>query len=409
MPAGGRGTEGRAPRRFPAVELLLWAILAAAGFGLIVRDLMTANGLLLPHGAVIGRDFVNVWAGARLAVSGHVEQIYSVGGYLAALEQMFGQRFDFHAFSYPPALLMFVWPLGLIGYLPALLLWIAATGGLLLVAARPFFARSGLPVWIAALLPASIVNIWAGHHGFVVAAMWLLAFAAIPKRPLLAGLFLALLTVKPHMGVLIPLLLIVRREWRTIAAAAAATACLFLTSVALFGWASWTTYVAVTAGVQSALLEQAQGFFLYMMPTPYVGFWLATGSFPLAVAAHLAFATAAIWIVVRAAVRTVEWPELGLMAATATFLVLPYAFNYDMAVVGIAAAMLLYGRGSDLTPAERLAALLALAAPMLVLAANPLHLPIVPFALLAFLWTQARCYAGLGSEPQQQQPALAAT
>lgn len=212
------------------------------------------------------------------------------------------------------------------------------------------------------------------------------------KRPAVAGLAIALLTLKPHMGVLIPLLLLLRGEWRTIAAAAAGTVTLFLLSVALFGWGVWADYFGSTAAVQTSLLAQQGGFFLSMMPTPYVSFWLASGSMAAAIAAHAAFAGAALWILVRSALRGAAWPELGLMAATATFLVVPYAFDYDMAVVGLAAAMLLYGDGAELSLWERLCALLALAAPIMVLATNGIGLPLLPFASLGFLVAQARHY-----------------
>ena len=63
-----------------------------------------------------------------------------------------------------------------------------------------------------------------------------------------------------------------------------------------------------------------------------------------------------------------------------------------MGVVGIAAAMLLYGEERELAPIERLFSLLALAAPVAVLALNPMGLPILPVALLGFLHVQSKIY-----------------
>ena len=91
--------------------------------------------------------------------------------------------------------------------------------------------------------------------------------------------------------------------------------------------------------------------------------------------------------------------------ACATFLVLPYAFNYDMPVVGLAAATLLFGRERLIDPLGRTLALVALGMPVMVLVAGPLA-PVLPLALLGFLWIQVRAY-GVSATPQLR-PALAA-
>jgi alpha-1,2-mannosyltransferase len=95
------------------------------------------------------------------------------------------------------------------------------------------------------------------------------------------------------------------------------------------------------------------------------------------------------------------------MTATATFLVLPYAFNYDMGVVGLGAAMLLFDRKRQLDLFERMVALLALGAPVLVLMLSPIAVPILPLALLGFLWVQARAYGVWHREPARFEAALA--
>ena len=383
-------------------DILFWVALLAASLMPILHDLRVLSDPTLPQGTMIGRDFLNAWAGGQLVVHGHIDHLYSVDSYLAELRALVGHSVDFHNFSYPPTLLLFLWPLGLIGYLPALLLWIAVTGAAFLFAARPYLAKAGLPAWLAVLLPASLMNVWAGHHGFVLAALWLGAFAALPRRPVVAGMLIALLTLKPHMGVLIPLVLLLRLQWRTIAAAAAGTLALVAASILAFGWSAWVSYFEVTIGVQVGLLTDGAGLFLRMMPTPYVSLWTAGGNVALALLAQLLFAAAAIALLVRATLRDTPWPELGMMIATATFLVLPYAFNYDMGVVGIAALMLLYGKGRELSPIERLFCLLALIAPVAVLALNPMGMPILPVALLGFLYTQSKAYVPAGPQNEKR-------
>lgn len=379
------------PKR-PLLELALAALLLGASIAPVTWDLLNARGLSLPGKVLIGRDFLNCWGGGQLVVHGEIGRIYS-SAFMPALQQLTGQRLGLQVFSYPPTLLLFLWPLGFLAYIPALLVWIAGTGALWFFAARPWLKRTGLPAWAALALPAGFANVWAGHYGFVLAALWLVAFAALGKRPALAGVAIALLTLKPHMGILIALVLLLRREWRVIGIAAAGTGALVTASVAAFGLDPWLYYLGDTSRLQAGLLASENAFFLLMMPTPYAAFFRAFDSIAVAAAVQALFAAAALFVLVRATLRNTPWPELGLMTATATFLVLPYAFNYDMAVVCLSAAMLLFGKGERLDTTGLAFALLAFGSPILVLALNWLKIPLVPVALLGFLLVQARAYA----------------
>jgi hypothetical protein len=380
-------------RKLPWPELALAALLLGASLGPIAWDLLRARGLSLPGGALIGRDFLNCWAGGQLVLHGEAARIYS-SAYMPALEALTGQPpLSVHVFSYPPSLLLFLWPLGFLAYVPAFFLWIAGTGALWFCAARPWLRRAGLPAWTALALPAAFANVWAGHYGFVLAALWLAAFAALGKRPVPAGLALALLTFKPHMGVLIALVLLLRREWRVVAIAAAGTAALVAASMAAFGLDPWVYYLVDTSRLQAGLLARDNAFFFLMMPTPYAAFFRAFDSIAIAAAAQGLIAAAALIVLVRATLRGTAWPELGLLTATATFLVLPYAFNYDMGVVCLSAAMLLFGKGPRLDVIDRAFALLAFGSPILVFALTWLKIPLMPLALFGFLLVQARAYA----------------
>jgi len=392
-------------RRWLDLAVAALFVLLAANY--VYNDLKTVRDATLADGKVmIGRDFLNAWAGGQLTVKGRVSEIYS-SGYMPALDRLTGHQLSPHAFSYPPTALLFLWPFGLVSYVPALILFLVLTGAAFLLAARPYLARANVPLWTAAVLPASVINIWAGHYGFIFAALWLAAFSAMDRRPLRAGGLLALLTFKPHMGVIIPLLLLIRRKWYAIAAAAAGTLALVAVSLLLWGGGPWAVYLRDTSSLQLGLLTKQHEFFFRMMPTAYMTFWVAYGKLPLAVAAQCLAAAAALFVVARAALSRIAWTELGMMAATATFLVLPYAFNYDMEVVGIGAALLLFDPKRRLDVAGRVLALLALGSPVLILLLGPHLVPILPVALLGFLWVQARAYGVFGRSATLE-PALAA-
>jgi len=57
-------------KRLPIGDILFWMTLIAASVTPIVRDLIAARGFVLPDGTMVGRDFLNAWAGGQLVVDG---------------------------------------------------------------------------------------------------------------------------------------------------------------------------------------------------------------------------------------------------------------------------------------------------------------------------------------------------
>src|SRR3546814_4573513 len=76
-----------------------------------------------------------------------------------------------------------------------------------------------------------------------------------------------------------------------------------------------------------------------MMPTVTASLLRMNVSEPLINAVQAASAAFAILVVLFASRRGVKTTDSGLIAASAVFLALPYAFNYDMTVVSAAALL----------------------------------------------------------------------
>jgi hypothetical protein len=365
-----------------------WILTALIGGMLLLRDLVnTGAGLSIGGQALWGRDFVNVYSSGALALQGRLDILYDVDAYRAFQDGLFAGELQHHNYSYPPVTLLYTWLFALVPYPVAWIGWLGLTGALFAAAARPLMRGAGLPAWAALVAPASLVNLWAGHYGFLIGALWLFAWRLLPRRPALAGLLIGLMVVKPHLAVLAPIVLLWRREWVAIAAAAATSAGLVALSAALFGPQLWLTYLTETAMLQAAMVDDVGAFFLTMMPT--VSPALAIFGLPTLAASAIqaAVAVAAIAVLLRNLPRDSE--EAGLATATATFLVLPYAFAYDMTVAGLA-GLILFRRSLD-GPSSlfRLAAGAAAFAPMAVMYLNLVRLPLTPlliaFQLLAML------------------------
>lgn len=346
--------------------------------------------------AIWGRDFANVYSSGSLVLEGRLDLLYDLKGYSAWQDAFFQGALSHHNYSYPPPTLLYTWAFALLPYPVALLSWLLLTGTAFAGAARPYLRDAGLPAWIALIAPASLLNVWAGHYGLLIGALWLGAFHLLPRRPVLAGILIGLMLVKPHLAMLAPLILARRGEWKAFAAAAATVAGLVAASALVFGPELWRTWLGVTVGVQGAMVDDVGTYFLTMMPTivPTVS---ALG-FPGAAAWTLqglaaAGAVAALLFRMPADSRTA-----GLAGGVATFLVLPYAFNYDMTVPGLAALLLLARLRREPGSGPSFVLLLAFLLPLIVQTFGLLHLPapaLILAAMLALMLRQAQAAPAL--------------
>lgn len=79
-----------------------------------------------PVGYLVGRDFANTWVGGQLALTGAPQTRFGVDAYNELLAEKFGERYPLHIWSYPPHFLLFTWPLSLMPYLVAYVVYCAA-------------------------------------------------------------------------------------------------------------------------------------------------------------------------------------------------------------------------------------------------------------------------------------------
>jgi arabinofuranan 3-O-arabinosyltransferase len=335
---------------------------------------------------LVDKDFANYWIAARLVLGGQVLDLFADHAtYFRHLTTAFGPDYQWRNWSYPPHYLLAIWPLGLFGYVPALIGFLAVTLAAYGLALRAFLGR--LPIRVAAALilgPAVYDNIQHAQNGFLTAALMLGALALRLRRPVLAGVLFGCLTVKPQLGVLIPLLLLVERQWLVIGSAALTTVALVALSAALFGWEAWLGYLTETLPYQSQVMTSLEGVFPGMMPTVFGALRVLQVDPDTALAVHGVVAALAVvaagWVLWRC-------QDAGLRAAVtlmATLVVVPYWLTYDYTIA--AAALLLVHQsitGSD--PASVLRRRLLVVAAVTPLAAIPLWMagaPLTPLLVL---------------------------
>lgn len=388
---------------------------AKCAFGSAVL-LAVANGvyLLASHpaffqpswdalGGPVGRDFLNLWVGARSAFTGGPANWFDADTYNAAVRAMLppGPAYSFW-WSYPPHLLLFTWPFGLMPYFLAYASWSIAGLAAFTVAVRAggINART-LP--FVALAPAAAVNLQAGQNGFVTAALLIGGLSALGRRPILAGILFGILTIKPQLGLLLPIMLVLTGRWRTIAAATATSAILMVITAALYGPPIWIEYLT-KIGPQQLHLLQTVGF--QLMPTAFAGMRQIGLPVEAAWAVQAGQSAAALAATVWTFRRRRDPALSRAMLVTATFLTVPYSYAYDLTAMAYVAGIL--RQRDDNTVVDHCLILAAWALPVAMILVH-LVLPHLPVACLVLPPLGARLVWRLARPQAAMTPAMMPT
>lgn len=358
--------EQAAPRRAEdRPPLLLWvALLLTAAFRPLhftVLELTHLQGVYLPHALTfVGRDFTNLYFGGDMVSRLPGFNVYDQTAYLHELNRVgikAGQNY-----SYPPATLIVGAALATLPYPVALGAW--ALGGIacFVAAARPYIRFA----WPWLLLLPMVAEFPYGQYGLFAAALWLWSFRG-------SGPAAGVLTLKPHLGLLLAPILAIQRRWRQAAIAAGTAILLWGLGEALFGLTR--SYFAEGFQVQlQILLTPYDEPYFGGMPSTFIRLRHLALAWPAHIAVSLA-ALAMIW-----PLRHQPLQRLAFPLATSTFLILPYSFAYDMAAVGLGFLVIIDTQWGQMGWRDRAFAVAGYAASAIPSIAPPL--------LLMGLWVQ---------------------
>jgi alpha-1,2-mannosyltransferase len=368
---------------------LLWPLGALFILAFAWADFNTSENGIIRQQVYWGRDFINVWTGGKLVLLGRLDILYNVEAYQAFQRTLFGDVHS-HNYSYPPVSYPLAVLFSLLPYWLALTSWLAGTGALFVLACRRWWPRTAGPVWLAVLTPAALVNIWAGHYGFLIGALFLFGWQRLESSPRQAGIAFGLMLIKPHLAVLVPLALIVRREWTALAAGAATVAFLVAATTLCFGWQPWSDFLFRTSGVQASMIDAGRMFYRVMATSFATALMQVGAGWTIALAVQALAALGAALMVGVAAYRQMPTRELAFLVATCTFVVLPYAFNYDMTVVAVGALVLLNKPG--ISGGDRRLAVYGFLAAQLGMVTACFDVPIMPVLIAGLAGAQFRSW-----------------
>jgi len=294
----------------------------------ILPAVTPVNGVLNAAGKPVGLDFVLFYGAGSLAREGRAIAAYDGRAISEAESRAATMKVTGLAWPYPPGMLLVARAVASLPYLQAAMLW-ALLGALCLALMVWRASRMALLVLPLTLCPAATYAGMLGQVSLFAAALAGAGLLLLPRRPVLAGALLGVLTLKIQLAVLIPVCLLAARQYRAFFAFLVGGAALQLLGVAYAGPA---VVHAFLANANNALGHIAGSPELLMRhPTVFSAVVLAgalRAALPLQILASLA-TIAVVWDVWR---RSEDFAARSLAWAAGMPLVVPYFFDYDLAV-----------------------------------------------------------------------------
>jgi alpha-1,2-mannosyltransferase len=382
--------------------LLLWlAMCLAMQTGISLA--MYFHGLA--DGARFGGDFICFWNAAYRVRHGDIASIYEPDTWYRILSTNATGVMSW--FVYPPFTLFALWPLGDATYDEAILVWSLVPlpfyfALIVLLAKRSGLGANANPacghnwppakacaVLIAFSLPFLSTNLFCGQTGALIAVFFLGAGYFWLKRPVLAGICVGLLAIKPQMGPLIPFALVASGQWRVVATAATTVLSLAVLSTAWLGATIWADYLRM-AQLFGHFIGKGYDQIRQLAVGPYVALQAAGMPAALAGVLQAVVSVAVLSVIIQVFSRRESHKQdnarldlrLALLAA-GTLLVTPYSLSYDTPLLILSVIPVLarsWREGWDRIELASVTALLAL--PNAQILAVGSH---VPFAFLALL------------------------
>ncbi|GGE41624.1 glycosyltransferase family 87 protein [Actibacterium pelagium] len=282
-------------------------------------------------------DFCVFWSAAKLAMDGQVMSVFSQD-----LIAQFGtmESAGWAPWLHPAATLLALYPIGAMEMQIAWALFTGLSVLAMLIAARPFTAPH-TPIWTSfalapAVMPALIIGqftmLWMAG---LLAALWQLR----EGRKVAAGVLIGLLTLKPTLGILIPVALLAAKEWKVIIFASATTIGINIVASLLFGFSYWPELLNTYAEHKDWLLVELSGLQQMGSPAALLAS-LGVTSDTAVLLQGLLLPILALWVfwVWR---QDIEFDRKAALLCAALPLSTPYLWHYDAGLVLLSGLFLL--------------------------------------------------------------------
>ncbi len=303
----------------------------------LYRHYLPIAGNLAHDHTVIGLDFSEFWMAARLLITQGAQAVYEP---LVYANKMIAEFDDpGRVWAYPPTFLLIVWPLGILPYKAALIIWLGISLIVFVLANRPAHLNFLVCAALCLLIPNVSYSMFQGQNGLLTSALLIAAMHLNARKPYVAGMLFGAMIIKPQLALMVPIYLCATRNWRTMVASFASALCIICASIAAFGTNAWEAYFTQISTYASYLMG---ALFHRGMPTMYM-FVLFITHHPMA--AMVAQACCSVIILISSYYAFTATRNSGMhfmIVAAGMFLITPYTFVYDLPIVSIAVLYLLW-------------------------------------------------------------------
>ena len=307
----------------------------------------TTDGFQRSDVARPGIDFAVFWVASHVLLHGSPWQVYSHLAFAKA-EAMLLPTFQLSSFLpwlYPPAFLFAVAPLAL---LPLAVSYLLFVGVSVLLFTGVTLRLSGLgqalgSSRVAALFvagsPSVFVAALVGQNSLLTAAFAALAVHWVDRKPVLGGLCIGLLAIKPQMAMVFPFVLIAAGAWR--AFAVAAISALSITALGLLAGGMQTLHLfLLNAEFLGSVVIEHLFHFWRASPTTFAALRISGVGLTFAQLGQAWVAIAAIAAACQVWRRSRDARLRCAALVVSTLIANPYVWHYELAWLGVALACL---------------------------------------------------------------------
>jgi len=323
------------------------------GLFLVTNFVLTWLTPGLAYGArgVVGADFLAFYTAGEMTLQGRALDAYDFEAFDAALQTRLANEHLGMMWQYPPLMFFLAGLLALMPYKISLWIWISGTAALfawalnrLIAAAAPELSARWMIVALVLASPLCMIVVTSGQISLFTGAMLMTAIYRPKVRWLMAGLAAGFLTIKPQLGVLIPLAYLVAGAWRAFGVAAVTGILIHSAAILVFGPETISAFFNAVIRLQSDVAGSGTHTPPENMTTLFaqLRYWDVAAS--VAMPLHLLLAVSVVVSVTYLWWRHSESADQGLYLAAllgaGAILVTPYAYAYEMTALVPAALWL---------------------------------------------------------------------
>lgn len=281
-------------------------------------------------------DFTVFFSAGSLSAAGRTSDAYTRAGIDEVIKELFPQNLKRFYWFYPPYYHLLLEVFAQFRYNVAFLLWNAVMLTWMAVTMRPLVDRHSAPV--IAAFPPLLINFALGQNGFLVAGLLAVLCVQADRRPVVAGIALGLLSFKPHLGLLLPLALVLRRRLKPILIAFVVVVVLCALGYLRYGSEAWSAFLEA-AGTTADLVQERK-LRVDLMVSPLATMSNLGFGMPAATFVQYLVSSSVVASFVVAGFRAAPLRLLLGLAVAGTFVASPYSFPYDWCAIVVPLALL---------------------------------------------------------------------